>query len=227
MTCPNDLDLIAHAAGNDNAEIAAHVASCQACTEMLVVHGLVASVILNDALYTPPAKTVAAVTAMVGDRQPVVEFADSLLDGIAGKVRDLSADFQEQFQMVARVVFDSWGQMADGFAGVRGNPGARMLELEVPGAEISLQLTPPTAQAKDWTLMGQLSSDDKTLRSVDLVAPDGTTVRANADATGMFKTTLASGDWDVIMHTSDFVFVLPKLPVKPMAAGPQTGMHAD
>lgn len=226
MTCPNDLDLIAHADSADP-EIAAHVACCASCREVLAVHALLVAAVRNDALYSPPAPLAAKAVSLMDDRPAVVAFADGLLDGIAGKVRDLSADFQQQFQIVAKVVFDSWGQMADGFEGVRGNPGARMLELEVPGAEISLQLTPPAAQAKDWTLMGQLSSADKALRSVELVAPDGTTVSTTADATGMFKTTLASGDWDVIMHTSDFVFVLPKLPVKPMAAGPQVGLHAD
>jgi hypothetical protein len=203
MSHPTDEQLLDYAddPAGAPAHRAGHVADCDACGAYVATHAMLATAIRADHSDAPPAAVLLRAQRLMAER-PGSAVADRLAKVTAPARR-----------IVAEVIFDSWGTLAPGLSGVRGGGGARHLTLAAGPAEFDLRLTPPVAPKKTWSLMGQVSSDDP-VSQIELISRKAATVTAAADTGGIFRAELPEGDWDVIMHMKDFVYVLPKLPVR-------------
>ncbi len=208
MTHPTEEQLLMYAddPAGPLAALADHVGACVPCGGLVATHLTLATAIRADVADAPPASALLLAQSLMTERlaaQPVNRLAD-LVDAVIEPVK----------RIVCEIVFDSWGSLAPGMTGVRGVGGARHLTLAAGPAEFDLRLTAPIAPKKNWSLMGQVSSDD-VVKKIEFVSQKAAApMSLSADATGMFRTELPEGEWDIIMHTKDFVYVLPKLPVR-------------
>jgi hypothetical protein len=203
MSHPTDEQLLDYADDPSGAlaHLARHVSDCDACSAYVAIQAMLTTAIRADHAAAPPAAVLLQAQQLMAER-PASAVAD-LLAKVTAPAR----------RIIAEVIFDSWGTLAPGLSGVRGVAVVRHLTLAAGPAEFDLRLTPPVAPKKTWSLLGQISSDDP-VSQIELISRKAAPVTAAADTGGMFRAELPEGDWDVIMHMKDFVYVLPKLPVR-------------
>ncbi|MFM9108938.1 MAG: hypothetical protein ACKOWF_19805 [Chloroflexota bacterium] len=207
MTHPTEEQLLMYADDpvGPLAALAAHVGECASCGGLVATHLTLAAAVRADRFDTPPAATLLRAQQLMAERAANGSKLAGLMEAVTQPVK----------RIVCEIVFDSWGSLAPGLSGVRGVGGARHLTLAAGPAEFDLRLTAPISPKTNWSLMGQVSGEDVVDR-IEFVSRKAApmSLSAAADPTGMFRAELPEGDWDVIMHTKDFVYVLPKLPVR-------------
>jgi hypothetical protein len=205
MTHPTDEQLMKYAEDPQGslASLAEHIEACDPCASLVTTHLTIASTVQLDHVEIVPSATLLRAQALMAER-PSNRLA-AAIDAVVDPIK----------RVVCEIVFDSWGSLAPGMTGVRGVGGARHLTLAAGPAEFDVRLTAPISPKKSWSLMGQVSGDD-VVNHIEFISQKAgsTGLTATADPTGMFRAELPEGEWDIIMHTKDFVYVLPKLPVR-------------
>lgn len=197
---PDDDDLIGHLAAGSPAGsgVGRHLASCRACAETAALLALVRDTVVDDARHPVPATAVARAQALFG--------ADRAGRGVAAPLAALR-------RIAADLVFDSWGRLAPGFAGVRGNGESRHLVWQAGEFDIDVQVQP--GEAGIGRLLGQVTAPEGE-PALTCVLSDRTgaaVATAELDEFGGFALDAPAGEFDLLLETTDAILVLPGIQV--------------
>lgn len=193
-THPNDSDLLHWAHTAADAAIGAHVAECDACAATVTLYRVTRVTVSEDAMAGPSSETLAAIVK-------IFQAGPTLRERVAQAAYPLR-------RIAAAVSFDSWGQLAPGFAGVRGEETPRMLSFSGEGTEVDLQIA--AAGRTTWSLTGQVSGDAVEGTSVALLdALTGEPVaEAIVDDAGLFMADVEAGHYDIVIVGEEDELVL-------------------
>jgi len=199
---PDDEDLIDHLAAGEPAGsgVGRHLATCHACAETAALLALVRDTVVDDARHPVPAAAVARAQALF--RTMTAETG-----------RGVAAPLAAMRRIAADLVFDSWGRLAPGFAGVRGNGESRHLVWQADEFDIDVQVQP--ADAGFGRLLGQVSAPEGG-RALSCVLSDRSgeaVVSAGLDEFGAFALDAPAGAYDLLLETADAILVLPGIQV--------------
>jgi anti-sigma factor RsiW len=197
-------ELIAFAAGELAAEQAGRVEAYASrhpdAAATIARYRMARSTVRADDGVDPPPQAVAEAKAIYRPpREP--SRAPSLGDSIA--------------QLVARLIYDSRAEPA--LAGIRGGATGFQLEYELPETEARLELQADVdedgADARRWRLVGQVTSHEPAAPRVALCRAGSPTpmVEADADERGVFVMKVDPGVYDLHVHLSDGVAVVPDI----------------
>jgi len=191
---PNDTDLLHWAHTAQDAAVGAHVSGCDVCTATISLYRVARVTVSDDAVVGPSGETLAAIIN-------VFRSAPTPAQRIAQVASPLR-------RIAAAVSFDSWGQLAPGFAGVRGEETPRLISFSGADTEVDVQIA--AGGRGVWSLTGQVSGDEVAggvVALFDTVTGDAVT-EVGVDESGLFLADVEAGHYDFIVRTGGDEVVL-------------------